>query len=193
MKSRIGMALAIAAVLTGCGREPGVFDIGLDEAYRRLVASRLPDMVFARQCGILVHVYPEGAPRRSVTWRVFSSGREMVNFTATLTAVGDTGTRAEISISKGPNGQEHYNGSQTYPRPAFRAPLRPAVEEQVAALLEGRDYDGERVPRPSDPVCNVQRAGLEAGHRFSVNDQPGTDSQGSAAACQERRRQGWGC
>ena len=51
-------------------------------------------------------------------------------------------------------------------------PLKPAVEEAIAAELEGRDFDPQRVPKPpeKDSVCLIQRGGLEHGHGFSVED-----------------------
>jgi hypothetical protein len=120
---------------------------------------------------------------RSVTWRVYSSGREMVNFTATLTPLGAGRTRAEVSIGRNASGREAYDGSLFYTRPAFNQPLRPAVEEQVAALLEGRSFDVSRVPRGTDSVCDVQRAGLEEGsERFSVTDRPAAETQGISEA-----------
>ena len=139
------LAIAVPTLLAGCAApEPNVYDIGIAEAYRRLAGSELDELRFARQCGILIHLRPQGTAGRSVTWRVVSGGREA------------------------------YDGTIFYPRPAFNQPLRPAVEEQVAALLEGRAYDPARVPRGSDSVCNVQRAGLEAGHRpFTLTDEPG--------------------
>jgi hypothetical protein len=192
MKQLLGTAAILAAALTGCSaREPGVFDLTAAEAYQRLHSSDLREMVFAHQCGILIRARPEGVPGRSVTWRVYSSGREMVNFTATLTPVDERRTRADISVSRAANGGEAYDGSQHYPRPALRQPLRPAIEEQVAALLEGRSYDKARVPRGQDGVCNVQRAGLESGRRFRVDDIPNLDARESARA-RRAQRGGWG-
>ena len=177
------IVLTLAATLAGCGKEPGVYEIGAHDAYLRLLQSELPQLVMGRQCGILIHPRPEGIADRSVTWRVYSSGREMVNFTATLTALGGDRTRAEVSIGRNASGREAYDGSLFYTRPAFNQPLRPAVEEQVAALLEGRDYDVSRVPRGTDSVCDVQRAGLEEGsERFSVTDRPASETQGISEA-----------
>ena len=191
MKRLIG-TIALAGALAGCGasREPGVYDVSVDEAYRRLSESQLPELRLGRQCGILIHMRPEGVPNRSVTWRVFSSGREMLNFTVNLSPAGEGRVRTAIQVSPDPRGGEAYDGDKFYPRPAFAQPIRPAIEEQVAALLEGRHYDAVRVPRNGDNhVCNVQRAGLEHGHRFSVNDDMGTDSAGTSRA---RAARGWG-
>jgi hypothetical protein len=186
MKQGFQIALALSAALGGCGRENGVYEIGVHDAYERLVRSALPDLVMARQCGILIHPRAEGVADRAVTWRVYSSGREMVNFTATLTPLGAGRTRAEVSIGRNAQGHEAYDGSLFYTRPAFNQPLRPAVEEQVAALLEGRSFDIGRVPRGTDSVCDVQRAGLEEGsERFSVLDRPASETQGSPAAADQ--------
>jgi hypothetical protein len=184
--------LFAAAALTGCAAAPEGYALSVQEAYQRLASSELRELRDRRQCGILIHIRPEGDPGRAVTWRVFSGGREMVNFTATLTALEGGRTRADISIAPGKDGGEAYGGSEHHIRPAFNQPLRPAVEEQVAALLEGRPYDLDRVPRGTDSVCNIQRAGLEAGHRFSVDDLPHLDTQGSRAARRSASAKGWG-
>jgi hypothetical protein len=192
MKRGFRIVLALSAALAGCGgRESGVYEIGAHDAYERLLRSELPDLVMARQCGILIHPRSEGVADRSVTWRVYSSGREMVNFTATLTPLGAGRTRAEVSIGRNANGREAYDGSLFYTRPAFNQPLRPAVEEQVAALLEGRRFDVSRVPRGTDSVCDVQRAGLEEGsERFSVTDRPASETQGIPEARPEPKPAG---
>lgn len=157
-------------VVAGCS-DRGVHDIPVAEAYGRLVNGDVKEMVLAQQCGILLSIRPEGVPGQAVTWRVFSSGREMVSFTANLMA-DDGGTRVGIDVSKQADGREEYDGDQSYPRPAFRQPLRPAIEELIAALLEGRAYEPEAVARTNEGnhACNVQRAGLERGRPFSVDD-----------------------
>lgn len=176
------IAAALPATLAGCGaaEDPSVFALPVAEAFQRLAHNELDALRLGRQCGILIHIRPQGDQRRhAVTWRVYSSGREMVRFTAALTAVDSARTRVAVEVQRGRDGREAYGGDVFYPRPAFNQPLRPAIEEQVAALLEGRDYDPARVPRGTDSVCNVQRAGLENGHRFSIHDEPGTDSRTS--------------
>ena len=176
MRLRLIMA-ALPAALAGCGvtsfdqaqvasyEEP--YALPVAEAYRRLAHSELDALRLGRQCGILIHIRAQGDPRRnSVTWRVYSSGREMVHFTARLTPVDGNRTRVAVEMKREVrNGGEAYDGFQFYPRPAFNQPLKPAVEEQIAALLEGRDFDIMRVPRGTDEVCSIQRAGLEHGHQ----------------------------
>ena len=192
MKRGFRIVLALSAALAGCsGRESGVYEISAHDAYERLLRSALPDLVMARQCGILIHPRAEGMADRSVTWRVYSSGREMVNFTATLTPLDAGRTRADVSIGRNASGQEAYDGSLFYTRPAFNQPLRPAVEEQVAALLEGRSFDVSRVPHGTDSVCDVQRGGLEEGvQHFSVTDRPASETQGIPQARPEPKRDG---
>jgi hypothetical protein len=173
---RLAAIVAMAAVASGCGRGPGVYDLSVHDAYARLAQNALEDFSFSQQCGILIHLVPEGVPENLVTWHVYSSGQEMLNFSARLSPDGEKRTKVAIEVSKDSNGGEAYSGDDMYPRPALHQPLRPALEEAIGAVLEGRKFDAERIPEPkeADSVCNVQRNGLEAGHRFSVDDQPGT-------------------
>jgi len=170
---RLAAILLVAALLSGCGRGPGVYNLDVHDAYARLAENALEDFSFAQQCGILIHLRPEGVPDQSVTWHVTSSGQEMLSFTARLTPQGSSRTKVDIDVSKDPDGSEAYAGKDFYPRPALNQPLRPALEEAIGAVLEGRKFDPKRIPKPeeSDRVCDIQRSGLEAGHRFSVNDE----------------------
>lgn len=178
MMKQMGRAVLVLAALglAGCEKErpPGVFDVSLGEAYRRLSNNKLADMVYAKQCGILIHVTPIGMPvnttDRQVTWRVRSSDREVVQFTAYLSPVGEKLTKVEIRVPAAPDGGEMYDGTKFYKRPAFNQPLRPAVQEQVAAILEGRKFDVQRVGPGRDKVCDVQRGGLTTGLKFTIDD-----------------------
>ena len=183
--------IVAAALLWGCSKPVEGYAVSVDDAYRRLMASDMEGLKMGRQCGILIHFQPSGTPNKSVTWQVTSSGREMVRFTVDLVPAGEGRTKFSVTMPPDEHGQEPYAGGQFRPRPAFNQPLRPAIEEQIAALLEGRDYSWRNVPTGTDSVCNVQRAGLEEGHRFSINDDPGSDSAGTA---QRRRAEGagWG-
>jgi hypothetical protein len=160
--------------LAACGDDPlppGVYNIPIRDAYQRLVSNQMSELVFRRQCGILIHVRPEGVPTGKVRWTVTSSGEEVLTFMALLTPVSDKQTRVELKMQADPdNGGEMYDGNKFYRRPAFNQPLRPAVEEQVSAILEGRKFEIERVGPGKDTVCNVQRGGLESGMRFRVDD-----------------------
>ena len=170
---RATILLAAVFGLAACGDDPlppGVYNIPIRDAYQRLVSNKLADLVFRRQCGILIHVNPEGVPTGRVRWTVTSSGEEVVQFTAMLTPLSDKQTKVEIKMPADPEGGEVYDGKKFYRRPAFNQPLRPAVEEQVSAILEGRPFEIERVGPGRDSVCNVQRGGLESGMRFRVDD-----------------------
>ena len=166
-----------ASALAACQkpRPPGVYDVSVADAYQRLSTNALPDMVYAKQCGILIHVIPEGVPNQQVTWRVYSSDQEVVQFTAVLTPVSEKQTKVDIIVPAAPDGGEVYDGSKFYTRPAFQQPLRPVVAEQVGAILEGRKFDVTHVGPGTDRVCMVQRGGLETGVQFSVNDPPDKD------------------
>ena len=172
-------SLLAAALLASCSSQATPVNehaVPIDQAYSKLLATDLGDFGRMRQCGILIHFKPEGVPGSHVTWRVLSSGQEVLRFTARLTAVSADRTRVDVEIPPDPGGGEMYDGSQTYRRPALRAPTRVAIEEQVRASLEGRPFTLDNVPRSDDSVCSVQRAGLEtSGVPFDVNDEIGVD------------------
>ena len=78
-------------------------------------------------------------------------------------------TKFDVAISKDPLGPEAYSETLIYRRPAIQTPARPAIEEQVEALLRGRPYDPAKA-KVLDSSCIFQRQGLAIGSRFSVND-----------------------
>jgi hypothetical protein len=182
---RAFMALSLTALLSACGEAPpppkGQFPLSIEQAFDRL-QSKLPDFVRDRQCGILIHVSTDVQKNRHVIWHVKSSGKLMLSFKATLTSVDANTTHVDIAVSPGENGSgEAYDGTQFYKRPAVLQPVRPAIEEQIAALLEGRPYEmsrGKIVHKNGtfssspgkDTVCLVQRGGLQSGHVFSIHD-----------------------
>lgn len=188
---KTGFLLGLASLLAACGSEPGVYDIPLPEALARLEHADTDGFRAARQCGILIHFSASQPRDNAITWRVTSSGREVLRFTVRLTAEGD-GTRAAIEVPADPNGGEMYDGDKTYPRPAVNQPLRPAVQELIDAAMEQRPYDIARLPgrTNADGVCNVQRAGLESGSvRFTVDDVPGMDARRSIRVREEEAAQ----
>ncbi|KPL68961.1 hypothetical protein SZ64_13140 [Erythrobacter sp. SG61-1L] len=175
----------MASMLAGCGgAEPGVYAVPLAEALQRLKKADVDGFRSARQCGILIHFAADSPKDDAITWRVSSSGREVLRFTVRLTAEGE-GTRAQIEVPAEAKGGEMYDGSQFYPRPAVHQPLRPAVQELIDAAMEKRPYDVMRIPdgqrsSANDGPCKVQRAGLESGSaRFGIDDKPGYDSRRS--------------
>lgn len=172
---RLVAVLLMAVGLAGCSRaEPGVYPLPVHDVFLKLAENKLDDFKRKRQCGLLIHFRPEGIVDKSVTWRVYSSGREMLSFTAHLTPLGETSTKVDVEVSKEPDGSEAYAGGDFYKRPALLQPLKPAVEEAIAAELEGRAFDPMRVPQPAerDRVCQIQKASLQSnGKPFSVEDQ----------------------
>lgn len=159
--------------IAGCSNapEPAGYVMPLDEAYRRLTDADLTDLLYHRHCGVPIKADSGGIPGKQVYWQVLSSGEERLRFTVTLTPVDREHTRVEVTGIKAPEHDgEGYDGGRTYKRPVLEQPIRPAIEEQVAAVLTGREYDKERAGRGDDSVCDVQRAGSESGSaRFSVN------------------------
>lgn len=182
---RLSIPVVIAMLLAGCGgAEPGVYPVPLPEALQRLKKADVDGFRSARQCGILIHFASDSPKDNAITWRVSSSGREVLRFTVRLAAEGD-GTHAQIEVPAEPKGGEMYDGSQFYPRPALHQPLRPALQELIDAAMEQRPFDVMRIPAekrgsPNNGPCQVQRAGLENGTaRFGLDDKPGYDSRSS--------------
>src|SRR5262245_58263332 len=140
MNKRTILLLSGLVMLSACERElpAGQYKIGLHDAYERLANADFEDFKSERECGIRIHIASQAVPEHSVTWLVTSSGRRMLSFTATLTAVDDNTTQVDISVSPGAHGREAYDGTQGYPRPAVNQPVRPAIEEKIASLLAGR-------------------------------------------------------
>ena len=176
MLSRLLCVALMASALSGCGSGPGTYDLPLHEAFERLANQTFDDFKMARQCGTLIYIQPQPIPDESVTWLVTSGGEQQATFTARLSAVGDKKTKVIVEVSKDPDGSDAYDGKDDYPRPAFKQPLKPAVEEAIAAGLEGRPFDPQKLAdlQGDNSVCNVQRAGLEStGRAFSVHDKAG--------------------
>ncbi len=168
--------LPLLGVLAGCAaKEPGVFDMPAATALERLTSGNLDEFRDARQCGILIHFRTE-AEGNLVRWVVTSSGADVASFAARLTPLDDGRTKVTVEIPSAPEGGEIYDGKKTYLRPALMQPLRPAVEELVAARLEQRPLDARHLPPSTDGICDTQRNGLEAGvahWRYDGNDGQG--------------------
>lgn len=182
MRHNIGWTVAVLLLVSACddtpGEPKGQYALSQRDANARLAANDFTEFRTDRQCGILIHVRPSAHARGSMTWQVWSGGVSQLSFTATLTPVDDHHTKVDITVSPKLGGHEPYDGTQFYYRPAVKQPVRPAIEEQVAAALEARPYDVERLPAAAkDSVCLVQRGGLEEGMPFDVNDRPGADSR----------------
>jgi hypothetical protein len=176
-------AVAAVLMLPACSNPPGVFSLPVSEAYARLAKADIDGFRLARQCGVLIHFHaqPDEASH-SVTWRVESSGQQALKFTIHLTET-QAKTKASFEIPADPKGGEAYDGDYFVPRPVLHQPLRPALQELVDSAMEQRPYDVARIAGPpiDDGVCDVQRAGLEGGLHFSVDDDPGKDTEQTLA------------
>lgn len=135
--------------------------------------DKLIDLRRNRQCGIVINIVPEQLDENVIRWTVYSEGKAMVWFAAHLTADGPDKTRVAVELKKTSDGKEYYMGDYAVPRPALEKPLRPAIDEAIAAILEKRPFNMENAPSTNnDQVCDVQRGAIDSGKIFSVNDQP---------------------
>lgn len=173
---RILAALAGVSLAGGCnGLPPGTYPIAVTEAFARLKDDKLIDLRRNRQCGIVIDFVPSVVSGGEIRWTVYSGGQDMVWFRALLTPVSPTQTSIVVEVQPGESGKPLYDGDYFPPHPAVVQPLRAAVEEAIAAKLEGRAFDPERAPRNrDDDVCDVQRAALHEGRVFRASDPPGT-------------------
>ena len=98
--------LLVVILLAGCGgMEANVFALSPTQIYEKLSNEELKDFRFRSQCGLLIHISPDGVRDKSVTWHVYSSGQEMVSFTANLIPLEDGTTKITYDVSKDPDGK----------------------------------------------------------------------------------------
>ena len=186
MKARFLFLLCVLG-FAGCSEAPlppDQFRLNAADVYERLTKSDFKDFMRNRQCGILIYIKIFRRSEKAITWQITSSGREMLQFTANIEPVRAGVTRVSISLPKDPKtGREVYDGEQFHPRPAVLQPVRPAIEEQIAALLEGRPVGADRLVHRTndgntfsvtnkDRVCLVQRGAVQSGGKpFSIEDE----------------------
>jgi hypothetical protein len=179
---KLVFAIATVSLLSACGSStPGVYDLPIPEALARLQKADLDGFRMARQCGMLIHIAASEITDNAITWRITSSGQQVLRFTVKLVQEAN-GTRAIIEVPADPKGGEVYDGDKFYPRPAVNQPLRPAIQELIDSAIAQRPYEGQKLVS-ADRVCSIQRGGLESGHYvFGVDDRPGMDSRESRRA-----------
>lgn len=175
---RVVAILGLGVGLAACEKlktKAGEYDLPVNVVYQKLSQDKLSDFMFRRQCGILIHLRTTGEENRSITWSIDSAEVEMLWIKARLVALTPQRTKVEIEV--GPtewNGREAYDGDQFYRRPAVYQPVRPAILEQIDAILRNRPFNIDAAvgkDSPHDGVCGVQRAGLESGSFvFSITD-----------------------
>jgi hypothetical protein len=149
---------ALALPLAGCAGGEQVYPLAPDEAASRL--HNLDDAGFseARRCGVPIGLSAQSLDAATIKWAITSDGAEVAAFSLKVEPAGNGGSRVIIALPKDPAGGEIYDGSQHYEHPVVQQPLRPALEELVAAALEGRRFDPARVKGGNgDDVCVLQR------------------------------------
>ena len=148
---RKGVVGAVCAALAGCGSglPPGTYAVPVEVAYQRLIAGDMVDFRTGSQCGILIHFNTEKELNKQVRWLVTSSGTRVAEFTVRL----HPGRRGDDPVRGRRSGRSRGRGNlrrdQGYRRPALHQPLRPAIEELIAARM------GQRLSAPW--TCPAQR------------------------------------
>lgn len=142
-----GMVLGVAALLAAscgtmtattaadAGRE-AAYDVPLDEARQVLAAAEQPPMVFGD--GPVSFTLEDEEPTRFV-WSVSKSGREVMRYTADLSPGADGGTTIRLAL-RGSDGNGHVE-DRLAKSETIRTLYLVAMQERIAADLEGREYD----------------------------------------------------
>lgn len=173
MRIKFKLIVFLAIPLSGCGSGPDVYQLAIGQAVAKLEQEKFVALRRNRQCGIVIKIVPDRLSDDHIKWKVYSSGREMFWFAVHLTPVGPDATRVTVEIAKTPRGVEYYSDKYETPRPAMSRPAKPAIEEAIAAVLEGRPFDPSKAPSPAkDQLCGVQRGAISGGKIFSVEDEP---------------------
>jgi hypothetical protein len=177
---RVLLVTAMAvAVLAGCGKPDGYYDVDPATAYDLLRKADVTGFRDARQCGMLVYFSTREDGSSTITWDVTSKGVSVASFRLRVAPSG-TGSVVSIEMPKGPNGNEIYDGQQHYAHPAFMQPMRPALREFVDATLEQRAYDWHRIADPlnTDELCGSMRDNFAAsGQPYEIDDPSGMTHQ----------------
>lgn len=143
MKYGIPFIAASMLFVAGCNQQPGIlYPQPIDEARRILIGTELSPMVF----GSLPSLSSGRAVGTSdVVWIVRAGNAEAFRFIATLRDAGENATRIQVQI-KGVTGGPFGNVEQKLAeRSTIKKFYLAAMEEQVAAALEGRAYDMARI------------------------------------------------
>lgn len=166
---RLLPCLALLATLAACGKPaPAGYPLSIDQVYERLKGSALEALIEQRRCGVPLGVRVEGKPGESVRWHITSGGEEYLLLTAQLQATPEGRTLVTYTAWDSVYGRDAYQEGKFYPRPVVSQPILPALEAQVAALIEGKELAPLGNP---DSVCGVQRGGTEHGvTQFRADD-----------------------
>lgn len=152
-------AIALSTLLAACGGGAGqVYPLAPEEAASRL--HNLDDTGFseARRCAVPIALSAQSLDAATIKWTISADGTEGAAFSLKVEPADNGASRVIIALPKDPAGGEIYDGSQHYEHPLVQQPLRPALEELVAAALEGRKFDPARVKGGNgDDVCVLQR------------------------------------
>ena len=177
-------AIALSALLSGCGGGAGqVYPLAPDEAASRLHNLDDAGFIEARRCAVPIALSAQSLDAATIKWSITADGAETAAFSLKVEPADNGASRVIIALPKDPAGGEIYDGSQHYDHPLVQQPLRPALEELIAAALEGRKFDPARVKGDTaDEVCTLQRQTSGAGKLRLGGKAPARPTGGSVDA-----------
>ena len=152
--------ITLCALLAACGGGGAgqVYPLAPDEAASRLHNLDDTGFIEARRCAVPIALSAQTLDPATIKWSISADGTEAAAFSLKIEPADNGATRVIIALPKDPAGGEIYDGNQHYEHPVVQQPLRPALEELVAAALEGRKFDPTKVKGGNaDDVCALQR------------------------------------
>ncbi|MDE2302638.1 MAG: hypothetical protein KGK11_08780 [Sphingomonadales bacterium] len=152
--------LLAVALLAGCTTAPDddLFQLPLGDAFMRLQMADLAGFKAVESCGAPLSIATDPIAPDRIRWRLASGISDVATVTVQLTAEGDDATRVAIDIPPTAQQQPFVVRGIALPRPVVQQPLRPAVQELVAAALQQRPFDPSHLPQGGDDACAQQRA-----------------------------------
>jgi hypothetical protein len=114
-----------------------VFDVPVSEAHRILQKTGLPPQVL----GSREHQFEVQAedPAR-IVWIVKENGNDAMRFVADLSSAGEKSTRVHVDVAGPASGPMSHVAARLTERRTIKNLYRTAMEEQVAAALQQREF-----------------------------------------------------
>lgn len=137
----LAIALALAALLAACGLMPSgkTYPVAIREVRQTLLATKPPMEFFPAQAA---SAYPKRESDTRISWLLVDrQGSGLLSFVADLSETGPQETRIVVSVAPPPGGRHDQVAKGLEENPSAADFFRSAMEEQIAATLEKREFD----------------------------------------------------
>jgi hypothetical protein len=140
MSRKTALIVAGSVLLSGCGvtSQGQNFDLPASEAKQILLQTEVPYDVLGSP-DLRAYAVAEG--RDTVVWRVLLQDAEYMRFAATITSSNPASTHVVVSVSGPPSGRYAAMGQALNENASVKNLYLAAMQEEVAAALEKRDFN----------------------------------------------------